>query len=676
MNKIRYFRPAIAPLCLLLALCLLLPACTPPSPEPEDHTPPPEDNSPAPDEGTAKDEPSTSGDENIPSDEEASEDDQPSAQEARMRALGLCVTEGGLPTTRTAIRTRFAEYKKMGITSVRIDTMWGSPSRGVWQMSDTTRHYLEAAREYGLLLKLILPTIMAPPAWLSADESSRLVDYNGRKSINTVSYWYDGIEEYTDMALRAQLKAIINGGWSDVIGAVLVDMGPAGEPLYPPAWTQVANGLDNANNGEEVMWCYGDNAQADFRADMQSKYGSIEAANAAWSTAYASFDAISVPKPEQTSGGALWGDVLTWYRDSKREFMDAQVRIFKKALADMGLTECPLILYVPGADMSERQWNACIGNGSASLQIRICCDNQYSVQLADRYGCYLQYTGITGRQELRMMRNYMYENGYGDIPVFGENAGDATSAGDIGLLVEIIEQFKLYGIDYTHARWLFESDGITRHARCDTLTSLIPRLSEYLDAVDISTAPIPAGNAAADPDGDVLRLDISFDAPASESLAYLFVPLCNLSFEVQDGDTLEYDVCISEGFQGVGAIDGTFIGGQTMRDHFGLTDTEGIRVHPNADLRDFCYPNWYHRSIKLGNSASDGQMLQSLMLAAHPEKVDGDFSSLDVTVFYDNIVIVRDGEILCEIFRDDGDISLSPASMSRNATCELSVDEY
>ena len=180
--------------------------------------------------------------------------------------LGLSITEGGIPNNRDAVYRRFSEYRDMGVTCVRIDTHWNTGVKGKWVLSPETETMLEAAREYGLMMKLILPTIMAPPAWLTADRSARLEDYNGRLSVNTVSYWYDGIFDYTDTALRAQLAALTEGGWSDVIGAVVVDMGPAGEGLYPPAWTQAANGLDSQDNGEDVMWCYADNAQADFRA--------------------------------------------------------------------------------------------------------------------------------------------------------------------------------------------------------------------------------------------------------------------------------------------------------------------------------------------------------------------------------------------------------------------------
>ncbi|MBR3998698.1 MAG: hypothetical protein IKI93_10200, partial [Clostridia bacterium] len=136
-------------------------------------------------------------------------------EEELMKKLGMSITEGGLSGSKDAINTRFAEYKELGITCVRIDTSWDASTEGVWKMSGTTKNYLEAAREHGLLLKLILPTIMAPPAWLSSRPGARLVDYNGRQSVNTVSYWYEGVNDYCACAVDAQMKAIVDGGWQD-----------------------------------------------------------------------------------------------------------------------------------------------------------------------------------------------------------------------------------------------------------------------------------------------------------------------------------------------------------------------------------------------------------------------------------------------------------------------------
>lgn len=408
-------------------------------------------------------------------------------EEELMKKLGMSITEGGLSGSKDAISKRFDEYKELGITCVRIDTSWDTSTEGVWKMSGTTKNYLEAAREHGLLLKLILPTIMAPPSWISSKAGARLVDYNGRKSVNTVSYWYEGVNEYCACAVDAQMKAIADGGWQDVVGAVIIDMGPAGEPLYPPAWTQVSDGLSGNDNGAEVMWCYGDNAQADFRAKMAEAYSTIEAANEAWGTSYASFDEIEVPKPEEIKG-KMWEDTLLWYRDTKRAFMSAQVDTFKKAAETYGLSTRPLIIYLPGAEFNAHQWKGCVKNGTAINQVKIFCDNEYAVTLAAEKGCVLQYTGITGTDGLRLTREFMYENGYGSIPVFGENAGDPGAAGNPKFLADIIVDYSLFGIDYTHSHYLYEEDGTPSRIH-KALVSQLPVIAEHLENLDLTELP-------------------------------------------------------------------------------------------------------------------------------------------------------------------------------------------
>ncbi len=595
-------------------------------------------------------------------------------EEELMKALGLSVTEGGLPTDRDAIFKRFADYKEIGVTCVRIDTMWDTSVKNVWSMSPITRNYLEAAWEYGITLKLILPTIMGPPAWLLATEGARMEDWNGRLSVNTVSYWYDGIEEYCDTAVRAQLAAIVAGGWSDVVSAVIVDMGPAGEPLYPPAWTQVSDGLDNGG-GAEVMWCYAENARADFRAKMQEKYGDIATANRVWGTSLADFAALNVPKPGEAKG-ALWQDTLEWYFATKREFMEKQVDIFKAALQDVGLSDCKPVLYLPGADFTEQQWNACIAEGNAISQIMLGCDNQFTAKLAYEKGCLLQYTGINDSYSLRLLREYMYQNGLESVAVLGENAGDAVSAGNLTRLKEIIMEQKIWGIDYTHSRWLYEADGVTHSARFDEFADVIDALDAYLDEVDITVTPDAFGGNAepAAPEGDILRMDIQFNKPAEEDLAYLLLPIASINLIVEDGDTLEYDVKLGDDMQGIGSIDGNFSDGKTIRDHFQIVDSLGLSAHPNTDLSNYCYPDWYHRVIKLGNAASDGNILSEINLAVHPHQSNGAFTDKRVTVYYDNIVIKRDGKILIEIFRDEGDIVLRGPTAMYYADATVSIE--
>ncbi|MBR5519811.1 MAG: beta-galactosidase, partial [Clostridia bacterium] len=451
----------------------------------------------------------------------------------------------------------------------------------------------------------------------------------------------------------------------------------AGEPLYPPAWTQVANGLDQGG-GEEVMWCYAPNAQADFRAKMAEKYGDIAVANNAWGTDYADFSALEVPKPNTVSG-ALWEDTLTWYYAVKREFMAEQVATFTAAMSDCGLGDRARILYLPGADFTDAQWASCVEQGSAIAQLRIGCDNRYAVELAAQTDCILQYTGINDVHSLRILREWMYENGYGAVPVLGENAGDAASASNVAGLAATVAEMHLCGFDYTHSRWLFEADGVTANDRFGVFTEAVASLRTHLQALDHTVSPdFAEDSAVAAPSGKVLRLDITFDKPESEALAFCFVTFAQPMLVIENGDTLEYDVRLSTDMAGLGAIDGSFVGGKTVRDSFGITDTLGVRAHPNADLSDYAYPNWFHRVIELGNSASAGARLLELQLAAHPEAADGAFSQCDVTVWYDNIVIKRNGEVIAELFIDGENWLDRSASTTHyaaaTATCEDLVE--
>ena len=570
--------------------------------------------------------------------------------------LALCITEGGVPLDAASVSSRFRAYKELGLTAVRLDLFFTSGSNGKVRLDTSSRNQFRAAGQNGLKLKIILN----PGGTGQSDPDSKLRDATGRTALNAVSPWYAGAEAYTESFLRDQLSAVLDEGFGSLIGGIVAGLGPAGEPLYPPAWTQ--------GGGDEVLWCYADNAQADFRRQMEARYKTVQAANEAWSTSYDSFANVTIPK-EGTFRGQYLRDVLEWYRDSKRAFMDMQVRVFRRVMDEFGLSDVPLILYLPGADFTEGQWENCIRTGTLTNGIRFMCDNPYTVQLARTYGCLLQYTGITGTEHLRRILTFMHDNGYADIPVFGENAGGSRPDAEPGLLRDIILEYKLAGIDYTHCHWLFESDGRTRSALFPAFAAIVPDLKTYLDSGTAGTFdPASQTGDAGDPDGDVLAFRLHFSKPEAEPLAFAFATLKRLDFTVRDGDTLEYDVFLSDPMAGLGALDGQFSDGKTLRDNYGLTDTTGLRVHPNADLSRFAYGRWYHRVIRLGNAQNDGQRLTLLQLAAHPEATDGPFTECDVTVCYDNIVICRDGEPVLTVFEDDGDVVPSSVSAARYAS--------
>lgn len=582
-----------------------------------------------------------------------------SIDQSLVNDMALCVTEGSVPLDKDSIFARFEDYKNMGVTCVRIDMYW-SGSGSSLAMQSSTKYHLEAARQYGLKLKLIIN----PGGSNHSAQDSKLMDASGRYSINAISPWYKDAQSYTEQFVRNQLKVILSSGYEDVIAGIVAGLGPAGEPLYPPAWTQ-------GNGSDEVMWCYADNAQADFRAEMEKKYGDIAKANKSWGTNYSSFSAVSVPKEGEVRG-KMWNDVLTWYRDSKREFMTMQVDVFQALMQEYEISDIPLILYLPGADYTQKQWDACVSTGTAINGIKFMCDNEFTVQLAAEKGCILQYTGITGTSGLKLLRDFMFENDYAYIPVMGENAGGSEAAAQAKLLHSIITEYKLWGIDYTHSHWLYEADGKTPSAMHEPFEQIIPQLTEYLKTVDI-TVPSPVKESVAEPDGDVLAFEINFNKPENEKFAFAFASIKNIDFTIQDGDTLEYDVYLSEDMAGIGGVDGIVDGGRTLRDNFGMTDSTGLRVHPNADLSDAADGEWYHRVIKLGNASSDGAVLKTVQLAAHPEVGDGQFTECDVTVYYDNIVIKRNGEIVCTIFESDGDVTLGKAGPTQFAQGTVSI---
>ncbi len=595
-----------------------------------------------------------------PSDGSTNDDGEESMKEQRLNDLALCITEGGVPLDRDSINARFADYKELGLRSVRLDLYWTNVN-GKAVMQDATKYQFEAARKNGLFIK----AIVNPGGTTNPAPDSKLMDANGRYAINAISPWYSDVESYTKQHVSTYLHALVEAGYTDVLGGIVAGLGPAGEPLYPPAWTQ------GGESTEEVMWCYADNAQADFRAEMEEKYGSIDKANAAWGKNYADFSAVRVPKEGEVTG-QMWRDVLEWYRDSKREFMRMQVSTFRTVMKELKIDDIPLILYLPGADFTEGQWEACVSMGNAIGGVKFMCDNQYTVQLADEFDCLLQYTGITGEAGLRLLRNYMFENGYADIPVMGENAGGSEPDAQAKRLHDVITAYKLWGIDYTHSHWLYEADGKTHSAMYAPFAQYLSKIADYLMTVDITQPPKEMINLAS-PDGDVIAYRVSFDKPADAPIAFAFATIAEPNFKIQDGDLLEYDVYLSTDMSGLGAIDGMLDGGRTMRDSFNMTDTTGLRVHPNADLSDVATGKWYHRTIRLGNGASDGAILQTLQLAVHPEAQYGPFTKVDATIYYDNIVIVRDGEVVATIFEYEGDVALAQATLKQYAQGVVSI---
>ena len=396
--------------------------------------------------------------------------------------LGLCITDVVANDSPEKQEQRFKMFRDIGIRSVRMELEWEAvePQKGIIVKPQKLSHFHTAVR-YGMRLKLIGGTIMNPPNWFFEEHpEAYMLDHNGKRSLhNGISYWMPTVTEYTANALENTFRILQEEKLLEAVDALIVDMGTAGEPLYPSGWTQVANGLDEGGC-EDTMWCYAANAQRDFQIKMQGKYGCIAAANAAWGTQYTDFSALTVPKPNGSVKGALWADTLYWYRDVKRAFEEAQLQEYKRIADRYSDGRIRLVLYLPGWDVRDEQYEEAIAAGTACPMIRLMADNRFILYLAQKYDCLLQHTGVNDDWEAEHIRLCCDQLGMSDVPIFGENAGDYNNAKDPERLVEIIYQNRYAGIDYTHSRHLFLSDGVTPSPLFVPFAKALQNLQVYL----------------------------------------------------------------------------------------------------------------------------------------------------------------------------------------------------
>ncbi len=398
--------------------------------------------------------------------------------------IGLCVIEAleiGQDNPMVAPK-RFELYKELGIRTIRVGVLWGAIERKEGEFTRPLEvSYLQQIKKAGLRVKLSLGAVSVVPDWLMQRyPDAYLINEEGKRAVSSVTYLMPELREKLDIALDNMLKFFADEGVLDIVDIIGIDMGPAGEPLYPPNWTQVSDGLYNPPSGPEHFWMYDPYMQADFKRAMQEKYGTIEAANEAWGQHYASFEALTVPMPE-TVKGAMWNDVLTWYRDVKRRFMEENVQSYLKVINKYAGDRVKLMLYVPGADVRDEEWAEAVESGSGSNMIRLMADSRFIIDMAAKYdNCYLQYTGADNITEVRYLRNYMKEKGCEDIPFIGENSGALNMGQNIKRFTQNLMREGMSGIDIAHNVWLHEKDGYSPNKYFDSLKENLGIFSDYL----------------------------------------------------------------------------------------------------------------------------------------------------------------------------------------------------
>ncbi len=639
---------------VLLGAAVCVPGCSP------GKTPPAEETGPTGTEPASGTDSGKEGEETMRPEERKGND-----------PLALCITEAGsLTGDAAAVRARYADYRAMGFTAIRIDGGFSAPSADRYEMTSYFSAQLKEAKKAGLTVKLIAPTVMTIPGYLAGDPDVFFYDELGRAGINSVSYFWDGLLSYTENALRQELKAIRDGGLLDVIGGLVVDFGAAGEPIYPAQWTQ-------GRSESETLWWFGDAAARDFREEMTEKYGSVSALNGAWGTSYASFAEVAPPKRGEGKG-QCFSDALDWYLGAKREFIEGQIGVFRTVTAEFGL-DVPLVLYMPGTRFTSSVREAAVASADPAGPVCLGADNEFMADMAAKYGCVLQFTGSTDTAGITAIRRYMLEKGYGEIPVYAENAGDAGSAAVFVTMNDYFFSVGMAGIDFTNASHIYGKSASEQTALHGGLEKMMEGMIPYVASLDLTVPPPFFDGKAAAPEGEVLVYTVTVSM-GDEPFAFVFTELPAVNFTVRAGDVLEYDVYLADAVSGIGAVDGNFAGGGTIRDNPGISDGEGVQAHPNGDLSSFAAGKWYRRRLTVGTADNDGKILSVVMLAAHPEKRLGGRDGV-FTVCYDNIRILRDGEVVCTVYGDGVSVPLSAirTTMTKAASAKVSfgsADDY
>lgn len=344
---------------------------------------------------------------------------------------------------------QFKLYQDAHLKFLRTRVTWRGAKPGTALTLDNA-DWLEDAARSGFRFRLQFATVSEPPAWfLQQTPAARIVGTDGDFSRNMISLWYPGLHELIKTRMEEEFRQMADKDLLNSVASVIVDLGPAGEPLYPPAWTR-------GPGHEEQFWFYGPGAAESFRRAMQAKYTDIARANQQWGTDYARWDDVEVPKPH-IHPGPLWADLLDWYRDEKRSFIRWQIETTQSMLKRYSQHSMPpLVVLVPGQHLSEREWSDAVQQGNGGQSIKIMSDTDFLIDLAQHYGLQLQYTGLPNDQELSYISGAIAKTGT-RIPLWGENVGSPQAIARLNDFSAESANAPLFGLELVNSSFLLDS---------------------------------------------------------------------------------------------------------------------------------------------------------------------------------------------------------------------------
>ncbi len=271
----------------------------------------------------------------------------------------------GTPQEEEALRY----VKENGFTSVQIYVFWRrfEPERRSgfdWAYYDEQVRALQRAGLKFVPFFLMGPKYAAPDWWLQdpGHKSLYCLEHGEENPIESV--WNPAFLTEVDRVLDAY--AAHYRSW-DVIESFQPGIcGDYGEAIFP-----VLGNWPGDYHTHPGYWCGGEDAKASFRAAMREQYGSIEALNKRWTSAFSSFEEVAPFLRHKAPSRTAWFDFINWYSESMNRYTDAWMELCRRHFPDT-----PVYLCTGGSEEPE--------HGSVfSAQAKIAARHQSGIRLTN-----------------------------------------------------------------------------------------------------------------------------------------------------------------------------------------------------------------------------------------------------------------------------------------------------
>jgi hypothetical protein len=212
--------------------------------------------------------------------------------------------------------------KSIGVTSHEGYVRWNlcepAPGQYDWSVYDK---YVELYKKHHLkwVPFLIVGSPYSLPDWYyKQPEAQGYVCLEHGQESDVQSLWNPALREHVARFIKAFCEHYRDEG---VIESILLGItGNYGEAIYVASgndWTSDIHGQYHTHPG---FWAGDKYAIADFRAEMQKKYGTSNALSKAWGTKIADFSDVNPFPRDKAPNDRAWLDFCHWYIDSMSDW--------------------------------------------------------------------------------------------------------------------------------------------------------------------------------------------------------------------------------------------------------------------------------------------------------------------------------------------------------------------